>query len=143
MKLFLILFLSFMTVANYSSASMDRLDKFNGNFRCAANNQNIPTCLDINIKRDCVDIVGCGFEQSKQFDIISKNSTSLIIGSQHANNVNIFSKSNKPMSTFIYVLTDIWGNEGEIGKKFKFEQIEINQENTSLDENTILMCDKF
>lgn len=47
------------------------------------------------------------------------------------------------MSTFIYVLTDIWRNEEEIGKKFKFEQIEINQENTSLDENTIMMCDKF
>lgn len=61
-----------MTVANYSSASMDRLDKFNGNFRCAANDQNIPTCLDININRDYVDIVGCGFEQSKQCEYLLK-----------------------------------------------------------------------
>ena len=73
-----------------------------------------------------MDIVGCGSEQSKQFDITSKNSTSLIIGSQHANNVNIFSKNNKAMSTFIYVLSDIWSNEDKIEKKFKFEQIEIN-----------------
>ena len=143
MKPFLISILFFLSITNYSLASTDFLEKFNGKFKCSTNNQEIPTCLDINVETNAVHMVGCGFNQSKEFEIILKNPTSLIIGSNQSIILNNRSSFKKPIHTFIYVLTDLWKNDEEVGKEFKFEQIEINQENILLNENETMICSKF
>ena len=142
MKLFLISILIFLSITNYSLASTDFLEKFNGKFKCRSNNQEIPTCLSINTETNTVDMNGCGFA-FKEFEIIHKNPTSLIIASNQSNILNNLSRFNKPSYTYIYVLTDLWKNDEEIGKEFKFEQIEINQEDTLLNKNETMICSKF
>ena len=67
-------------------------------------------------------MVGCGFNQSKEFEIILKNPTSLVIGSNQSIILNNLSSFKKPSYTFIYVLTDLWKNDEEVGKEFKFEK---------------------
>ena len=143
MKPFLISILFFLSITNYSLASTDFLEKFNGKFKCNTNNQEIPTCLDINIETNAVYMVGCGFNQFKEFEIISKNPTSLIIANNQSNILNNLSRFNKPSYTYIYVLTDLWKNDEEIGKEFKFEQIEIDQEDILLNKNETMICSKF
>ena len=143
MKPFLISILFFSSITNYSLASTDFLEKFNGKFKCSTNNQEIPTCLDINVETNAVHMVGCGFNQSKEFEIILKNPTSLIIGSNQSIVLDNLSSFKKPSYTFIYVLTDLWKNDEEVGKEFKFEQIEIKQEDILLNENETMICSKF
>ena len=69
MKPFLISILFSLSITDYSLASTDFLEKFNGKFKCSTNNQEIPTCLYINTETNTVDMNGCGFA-SKEFEII-------------------------------------------------------------------------
>ena len=103
------------------------LEKFNAEFQCGKTEDTLKVCIDVSPNNNGVGLGTCGFNVYKELQIISKTQTRIIFTSVNTERRHTRENIGRPTISFLYILTDLWKNPVDEGKKFSFQILEIGQ----------------